>query len=511
MLEGGVGQVIGFGRPVGPGLRECGQELLVGIAHPQARFGREPVLPPQPLCRRFEARVVEHIGLVPRRRRFGALPLQSIPLPATPVAVAVRQQPHPHRVVLEFEGELRLGGMGEAQALPIRAVAGARLAQVGEQTMAEFADGHAGLADQVAEQGWRRRVAQEIKGVIHRHQRRLAGKELGRVQRHGLAARQPELLEKSELGVAVLEGGHQFGKLPREEHIIRLTGPLEPGRVAPARQPLEQFDSLQAQRLPRQFAPGVNRFQPFDARPIPRRKQLLLLRRARGQIDQVGHGPQLLARARPKHQELQTEVVQPRLVFPGECPGEDAQMRARGIEVVWGGRQQPVFDRLDAILLALHLFELGQAGQVRVGGHFGRQRPAGAQEQQRGFLNAGATLRGQQPRPPVGAGKILARERELAEVILEQQPGALRIGAVGEHLQQLGALRHGRLGIRQLAPQIGEGAIGVLQHRIARIVLAGQHRPRPVYVFRSRHRNISHSKSCLSYLGRMGRGGQQEK
>ena len=47
--------------------------------------------------------------------------------------------------------------------------------------------------------------------MIHRHQRRLAGKELGRVQRHGLAARQPELLEKSELGVAPLTLGKTQG------------------------------------------------------------------------------------------------------------------------------------------------------------------------------------------------------------------------------------------------------------------------------------------------------------
>ena len=137
------------------------------------------------------------------------------------------------------------------------------------------------------------------------------------------------MLEKGEFNAAVFEVGRQFGKLPRKKHVVWLTCPLEPRRVAPTRQPLEQLDSFQAQRLPLRFAPGVNRLEPLNKRPIPRRKQLLLVRRARGQVNRSATDRELFARAGPEQQELEAKVVQPRLVFPGECPGEDAQC-ARG-------------------------------------------------------------------------------------------------------------------------------------------------------------------------------------
>ena len=88
----------------------------------------------------------------------------------------------------------------------------------------------------------------------------------------------------------------------------------------------------------------------------------------------------------------------------------------------------------------------------------------------------------QQPRPPVRVGKILAREREFFEIILQQQPRALRIGAGRETAQDVLALVDGRLRVGQFAAQIGERAVGLRQHLVVRVVFRRARRPRAVPV-----------------------------
>ena len=126
----------------------------------------------------------------------------------------------------------------------------------------------------------------------------------------------------------------------------------------------------------------------------------------------------------------------------------------------------------DQALFLLGLLGAGEAFRAGVGLQFRRHGTFGAQKQKRQFLQPGPALRGEHFGPPVGGGEIAAREREFLEIILERQPGALRVRAGGEDFQELVALVDGGLGIGQLPAQVGEGAVSLRQHLVVGVVFA---------------------------------------
>src|SRR6185369_18087841 len=88
----------------------------------------------------------------------------------------------------------------------------------------------------------------------------------------------------------------------------------------------------------------------------------------------------------------------------------DAQGRARSVEMRRLGREQPGFQLLDQVLFLRGLFDLGEAVEIRVSGKLGRQRSFGAKKQERQFVQAASALRAQQTRPPIGPWKVFARK-----------------------------------------------------------------------------------------------------
>ena len=192
--EAGIAEIIGLRRAVGPGARELAQEAFVRVADPQPGLGREPIKLPQPQRRGLQARVIQNLGLVPGRPglfRLVQLPLVAVPEPEALVALALGQQPQPHRLVEQLEDELRLRRVRHAKLLPVHAMARLRLAQVHQQAMAQLAHRHRRLAGPVLDHFRRRRVAQQIKRPPHQRQRRMAVEEPHLAQRVSLARPAP--------------------------------------------------------------------------------------------------------------------------------------------------------------------------------------------------------------------------------------------------------------------------------------------------------------------------------
>ena len=117
------------------------------------------------------------------------------------------------------------------------------------------------------------------------------------------------------------------------------------------------------------------------------------------------------------------------MVGSGLRVAQDSQGGARRVQMTGRRRKQPVLQFLKHILFALGLLDLRKAASTGVREQFGRQWAAGAQEEQRQFLQARLALRRNQTRPPVLAIEIFARKGQLFKVILQQQPRALRIRA----------------------------------------------------------------------------------
>jgi len=178
----------------------------------------------------------------------------------------------------------------------------------------------------------------------------------------------------------------------------------------------------------------------------------------------------------------------------GSCSsGCDAQGRARRIEMQRRRRREPVFQLFHQPLFLLGLLSAGEPVQARVRLEFRRHGTLGAQEKKRQFLQPRLAGDGEHPGPPVGRGKIAARERELLEIILQRQPRPLRVGAGGKEAEDFLPFADGGFGIRQLAAQIGEGAISLRQNLVVSVVFARAVAGRAVSVsvsdWCSRHRN----------------------
>src|SRR5581483_1647779 len=141
-----IAKIIGRFRPVRLCAGQCAQETLVGVAHPQARLGREPVQLPQPEGGGLEAWIVEDFRLL-RLRLAGLvrLPFVSVPYPDPVIPITAGEQPKPDSLIEQFEDKLRLRRMSDAQLFPIHAGSGLRFAELFEQAMAELANRHGGL------------------------------------------------------------------------------------------------------------------------------------------------------------------------------------------------------------------------------------------------------------------------------------------------------------------------------------------------------------------------------
>ena len=288
------------------------------------------------------------------------------------------------------------------------------------------------------------------------------------------AAGQFDAVGKRKLLVAVFQVRRERGDLP--EKMERPSVAFEARRVPPAREPLEQFGIGQDQRVrvPQGgIAVGVG--QPLDEFPVGGGKQFLLVRGADDEVNQLAQRAGLFPGARAQQKKLHGETVARRLGFVRLHAADDAERGARGVEQRQRGWRQPVFEFLDEALLLFVL--LGPGKTVGAGMHlqFRRHGTFGAQKQKCQLLQPRPALGVQQPRPPVRVGKILPGQRKSFEIILEQQPRTLGIGTGRETFQNVLALVDRRLGVGEFAAQIREGAIGLRQHLVVRVVLRRAH------------------------------------
>ena len=245
--EAGIAEIISFLRPVGPDARQRAEEAFIGVAHPQAGLGREPIQPAQPLRGRFEARVVQNLGFAPGAPGLPGLvqqPFMAVPEPETLIALALGLQSQAHRLVEQLEEELRLRRMGHAKLLPVHAVVRLRLAQVQQQAMAQLAHGQGRLGGPEIEHLRRGRVAQQVKGPPDQRQRWVTIEEPYLAQRTSFAPWQGQPMGEGQLRPAGFQMRGQLGDVAVELERLRravVGGPFEPGGVAPAGQPLEQL------------------------------------------------------------------------------------------------------------------------------------------------------------------------------------------------------------------------------------------------------------------------------
>src|ERR1035441_3327273 len=263
---------------------------------------------------------------------------------------------------------------------------------------------------------------QQVECPPHHRQRRVTVEEPHLAQRVSLPARHRQPVRERKLPIAVFEVWRQFGDLAMEFQCLRrlaARGQFEPGRVPPTRQPMQQLHVRQHHPVLPVAAAGMRLRQPLNEFPIAGWKELLLMRRPRRQLDDVCQRAHLLARARAKQVKLNGQAVSRWLLLIELRPANRAQEGAGGIEVRGLGREEPRFQLPDELLLLRRTLDLGEAVQVGVSAQLRRQRTLRPQKQEGQLFEPPLSLRRQQPRPPVRAWEVLARERKLLEVILQ--------------------------------------------------------------------------------------------
>lgn len=213
-MEGRVPEVFSLFGAIGPGGCEGAEEMFIGITDPEAGFRGEPVQATEPADGWIQAGVIEHFGFVAGPMVFaGGLPFVSVPLPEALIQLAAGEQAQADGVVVEFEDELGSSGVSDAELFPLTVFGALVFAQVREQTVAEFLDWQDGFFRPGFEQCGRRRIAQEIDGMLEEEESGLAGEESGLAEGEEFAGGQLDLVSEGKFAVIASEMGFEFGEL----------------------------------------------------------------------------------------------------------------------------------------------------------------------------------------------------------------------------------------------------------------------------------------------------------
>src|SRR5688572_7045197 len=135
--------------------------------------------------------------------------------------------------------------------------------------------------------------------------------------------------------------------------------------VAPSREPLQQIDAGDLERL-LLVVIAIVLAEPEQKLPVERRKQFLFVRRTRGDFNQLTDGAMTLAGARTKQIEVNFQRVEFGMVVRRANLAEHVKLRARAIEMRRRRRKHPVLQVREYLLLLLGLLDLGKAIEVRV-------------------------------------------------------------------------------------------------------------------------------------------------
>jgi len=339
--------------------------------------------------------------------------------------------------------------------------------------MRETADGQEGLRKPDLEEFVGRRVADKIGGVANECDARGASEEFRVGELHLGAVGEFEIVGESEIFSFGREVGHELSHLAAEHQGAGRIAELEAVRIAPAREPFEEGSTGDVDEIAALFGFGVKVGDPLNAFPIRSGEELLFMRGACAEIEQFRNAALLFAGAGAIHIELHLEEVQRAAFADGFRCADNTERGAGCIEVQLLRGKHPFLELRDEFFLLLGGFDFGEAFEICVWEEFARQGAVVLEKKERGFFEAGFAGDGEHARPPGGAGEIFAGERELLEVIFEQKESALRVGTVGENVQEVGALGDGRFGIGELAAQIRESPVGFIQNIMVSIILRG--------------------------------------
>ena len=116
----------------------------------------------------------------------------------------------------------------------------------------------------------------------------------------------------------------------------------------------------------------------------------------------------LFAGAGAEQQKLHGQPEARRFLLVRLRFADDAQGGARGVEVQWRGRREPVFQFLHQPQFLFGFLGAGKTVQAGVRLQFRRHGPLGAQKEERQFFQPGLAGDGEHLGPPVGRGKIAA-------------------------------------------------------------------------------------------------------
>ena len=193
---------------------------------------------------------------------------------------------------------------------------------------------------------------------------------------------------------------------------LAVVGEFEAVRVAPAREPLQQFGVGQNQCVRAVVAVAVRVGDPLDEFPVGRRKQFLLVRGADDEVNHVAQRARLFARARTRQKKLHGEAMTRRFLARPAAARQTTRSVARGVSSSGSaGGESQCSSSCTSFDFLLGLLGLGETVEAGVRLQFRRHGAFGAQKQKRQFLQARLALRVQQARPPVRVGKI-RRESE---------------------------------------------------------------------------------------------------
>jgi hypothetical protein len=155
-----------------------------------------------------------------------------------------------------------------------------------------------------------RGVAEEVEGVAHERQRRLAGEPDGLVQRALLAVGELDALGEGEFLRAVLQVRRQLRHLAVIHDGLGAALHQQAAVMTPAGDPLEELQPAQREVGLLIFAVPIVLDHPLDELPVKRREKFLLVGGAGVQVNQVGQRLLLLARPGAEQVELRDERVQ---------------------------------------------------------------------------------------------------------------------------------------------------------------------------------------------------------
>lgn len=455
--------------------------MFGGVVDPEAGLGREPIDLTEPIDGGFEAWIVEDFGFtvsVARGDVDAALPVVAVPLPFAVVAIAPGHEAEADGFVAEFENELRNGGVGDAELFPVRAVFAVGTAKISEQTMAQAADGEVWLREPGLEQFVAGCVAHEVGGVAEEHDAGCAGEEFRVGELHLGAVGELQIMREREVFSFGSEVGHEFGHLTAENEGAGRIAQFEAIGIAPAGEPFEKGGAGDDDGVTRLAGFAVKVSDPLNAIPIDGGEKFLFVRGAGAEVEEFGDGALFFTGAGAIDVEFHLEVMEGTAFGTWFRGANDAEGSARSVEVKLLRGEQPFLELSDEFFLLLGGFDFGEALEVGVRHQLAGERTVVFEEKKGGLFQARFASDRKHARPPGGAREIFAGEGELLEVIFEEEEGALRIGAVGEDVQEIGTFGDGGLGVRELAAQIGEGAVSFIQNIMMCIILRGLCIPR---------------------------------